>query len=104
MKRIDYYNSGEADLAKYPGDNDCWSEQGISNYDEFSKVLKEFIIGENLSENTSKLLMVDYSIVEDVLEIGIPTGKKPPKDKVKTLIGDPLEVFTNALFTTCVQF
>ena len=100
MKRIDYYNSGEADLAKYPGDNDCWSEQGISNYDEFSKVLKEFIIGENLSENTSKLLMVDYSIVEDVLEIGIPTGKKPPKDKVKTLIGDPLEVFTNALFTT----
>lgn len=100
MKRIDYYNSGEADLAKYPGDSDCWSEQGISNYDEFSKVLKEFIIGENLSENTSKLLMVDYSIVEDVLEIGIPTGKKPPKDKVKTLIGDPLEVFTNALFTT----
>ena len=100
MKRIDYYNSGEADLAKYPGDNDCWSEQGISNYDEFSKVLKKFIIGENLSENTSKLLTVDYSIVEDVLEIGIPTGKKPPKDKVKTLIGDPLEVFTNALFTT----
>lgn len=100
MKRIDYYNSGEADLAKYPGDNDCWSEQGISNFDEFSKVLKEFIIGENLSENTSKLLTVDYSIVEDVLEIGIPTGKKPPKDKVKTLIGDPLEVFTNALFTT----
>lgn len=100
MKRIDYYNSGEADLAKYPGDNDCWSEQGINNYDEFSKVLKEFIIGENLSENTSKLLTVDYSIVEDVLEIGIPTGKKAPKDKVKTLIGDPLEVFTNALFTT----
>lgn len=100
MKRIDYYNSGEADLAKYPGDNDCWSEQGISNYDEFSKVLKEFIIGENLSENTSKLLTVDYSIVEDVLEIGVPTGKKPPKDKVKTLIGEPLEVFTNALFTT----
>ena len=62
--------------------------------------MKEFIIGENLSENTSKLLTVDYSIVEDVLEIGIPTGKKPPKDKVKTLIGDPLEVFTNALFTT----
>lgn len=100
MKRIDYYNSGKADLAKYPGDNDCWSEQGISNYDEFSKVLKEFIIGENLSENTSKLLMVDYSIVEDVLEIGVPTGKKPPKDKVKTLIGEPLEVFSNALFTT----
>lgn len=100
MKRIDYYNSGEADLAKYPGDNDCWSEQGISNYDEFSKVLKEFIIGENLSENTSKLLTVDYSIVEDILEIGVPTGKKPPEDKVKTLIGEPLEVFTNALFTT----
>lgn len=100
MKRIDYYNSGEADLAKYPGDNDCWIEQGINNYNEFSKVLKEFIIGENLSENTKKLLKVDYSIVEDVLEIGVPTGKKPPKDKVKTLIGEPLEVFANALFTT----
>ena len=100
MKRIDYYNSGDANLAKYPGDNDCWSEQGISNYDEFSKVLKKFIIGENLSKNTSKLLTVDYSIVEDVLKIGVPTGKKTPKDKVKTLMGEPLEVFTNALFTT----
>ncbi len=100
MNRIDYYNSGDADLAKYSGDNDCWSEQGISNYDEFSKALKEFIIGENLSENTNKLLTVDYSIVEDVLGIGVPTGKRPPKDKVKTLVGEPLEVFTNALFTT----
>ena len=100
MKKIDYYNSGEAELAKYPSYHECWSEQGVKDYEEFSKVLKEFIVGENIQENTKKLLDVDYCIVEDVLDIGIPTEKKPPKDKVKMLIGEPLEVFANALFTT----
>lgn len=100
IQKIDYYNSGEAELAKYPSNHECWSEQGIKDYDEFSKILKEFIIGENIQENSKKLLDVDYCIIEDVLDIGIPTEKKPPKDKVKTLVGEPLEVFANALFIT----
>lgn len=100
LNKIEYYNSGNAQLAKYPSDHECWNEQGVKDYDEFSKVLKEFIVGENIQENTKKLLEIDYCIVEDVLDIGVPTDKKPPRDKVKTLIGEPLEVFTNALFTT----
>lgn len=100
MKRIEYYNSGGAELAKYTSDHECWNDQGVKDYDEFSKVLKEFIIGENLDENKKKLLQIDYCIVEDVLDIGIPTEKKPPKDKVKTLVGEPLEIFSNALFST----
>lgn len=100
MKKIDYYNSGEVELVKYPSDHECWSEQGVKDYDEFSKVLKEFIVGENLQENTRKLLKVDYCIVEDVLDIGVPPEKKKPKDKVKTLVGEPLEIFANALFAT----
>lgn len=103
MKKIDYYNSGESELVKYPSDHECWSEQGVKDYDEFSKVLKEFIVGENLQENTRKLLKVDYCIVEDVLDIGVPTEKKKPKDKVKTLVGEPLEIFANALFATLVH-
>lgn len=100
MKKIDFYNSGKAQLAKYPSDHECWSEQGVKDYEEFSKVLKEFIVGENVQENTRKLLKVDYCIIEDVLDIGLPTEKKPPKDKVKTLVGEPLEIFANALFIT----
>lgn len=65
--------------------------------------MKEFIVGENLQENTRKLLKVDYCIVEDVLDIGVPTEKKKPKDKVKTLVGEPLEIFANALFATLVH-
>lgn len=100
IKRIDYYNSENAEFAKYPSDHQCWSEQGVRDYDEFSKILKEFIIGENIQENAEKLLDVDYCIIEDVLNIGIPTEKKPPKDKVITLVGEPLEIFTKALFIT----
>lgn len=100
IEKIDFYDSGKSELAKYTSDNECWSEQGVESYSEFAKILKEFIIGENIEENTKKLLKVDYCIVEDVLEIGIPTEKKPPKDKVKTLVGEPLEVFSNALFLT----
>ena len=86
IEKIDFYDSGKSELAKYTSDNECWSEQGVESYSEFAKILKEFIIGENIEENTKKLLKVDYCIVEDVLEIGIPTEKKPPKDKVKTLV------------------
>lgn len=100
IERIEYYNSGKAELAKYTSEHDCWTNQKIKSYDEFSKILREFIIGENLTENKRKLLGVDYCIVEDVLGIGVPTEKKTPKEKVKNLVGEPLEVFANALFIT----
>ena len=103
LKKIDYYNADGADTAKYSGNNECWSEQGINSYDEFSKVLKEFIVGDKLQENTEKLLKVDYSIIEDVLGIALPKQGKKPKDKTKVLLGEPIEVFTNALFTTLVD-
>ena len=51
---------------------------------------------------TEKLLKVDYSIIEDVLGIALPKQGKKPKDKTKVLLGEPIEVFTNALFTTLV--
>lgn len=103
LKKIDYYNEDGADTAKYSGNNECWSEQGINSYDEFSKVLKEFIVGDKLQENTEKLLKVDYSIIEDVLGIALPKQGKKPKDNTKVLLGEPIEVFTNALFTTLVD-
>ncbi len=99
-QQIDYYNSGEAELAKYTTDNECWQNQSVNSYEEFSNVLKEFIRGENASKNKEILLDVDFSIVEDVLDIGMPSSVKPPKNKITTLVGEPLEVFTQALFLT----
>lgn len=103
MSKIDYYNSGEAELAKYTSEHDCWKTQSVGDYEEFTKVLKEFIRGENIRANTEILLGVDFSIVEDILGIGIPVEKKPPKDKVTALVGEPLEVFAHALFLTLVH-
>ena len=100
MAKIEYYDSGKAVLAKYTSDHDCWRSQSVKDYAEFTKVLKEFIRGENIRVNTEILLGVDFCIVEDVLEIGIPVEKKPPKDKVTALVGEPLEIFAHALFLT----
>lgn len=100
IEKIDYYNSGKAELAKYTSEHDCWRTQSVKDYEEFAKVVKEFIRGENIHVNTEILLGIDFSIVEDVLDIGIPVEKKPPKDKVTTLVGEPLEVFAHALFLT----
>ncbi|WP_373265497.1 ATP-binding protein [Hungatella hathewayi] len=100
MNKIDYYDSGKAELAKYTSDHECWEKQSVKDYAEFAKVVKEFIRGENIDINTEILLGVDFCIVEDVLDIGIPVEKKPPKDKVTTLVGEPLEVFAHALFLT----
>ena len=98
IDQIDLYVKN--DKAKYPSNHKCWKEQGIKSYDDFAKILKEFIIGDNILENQKKLLTIDYSIIEDVLQIPIPSTTIGQKSKVKTLIGSPLNVFLNALFTT----
>ena len=96
MAKIDYYP--KAELAKFNSDHECWSDQKVNNYDDLAVVLKEFIGGENVEENRKLLIGVDFAIIEDVLGIGIPVEKKPPKNKVTSLVGEPLEVFTQALF------
>jgi len=48
-----------------------WALQSIKSYDEFAQILMDFVRGDNVSSNKNILLGVDFSIVEDVLELNI---------------------------------
>lgn len=73
-----------------------WALQSIKSYDEFAQILMDFVRGDNVSSNKNILLGVDFSIVEDVLELNIT---RPNTVRVKTLktTGEPLRAFSYAL-------
>lgn len=76
---------------------DGWPEQGFHSYDEFAETLLEFIRGENIQSNSTKLLGVDYTIIDEILNIKLPkTAKTLVKDYSVT--GDPLKAFLSAAF------
>lgn len=95
QSQLRYYNEqGE----EYCENWDGWSSQSIKTYAEFSDIVMGYIRGEHISAYKEKLSFTDFSIVEAVLDMDLPKGSKPPKKTVPTLTGEPLEVFTNALF------
>ena len=76
---------------------DGWPAQGFHSYDEFAETLLEFIRGENIQSNSTKLLGADYTIIDEILNIKLPkTAKTLVKDYSVT--GDPLKAFLSAAF------
>ena len=73
-----------------------WSDQAIKSYEEFSRIVKEFIRGEDIQINKDLLIHTDFSVVEAVLEIKLDKHDKP-KVVIPVVTGDPLEAFTSAL-------
>lgn len=39
IEKIDFYDSGKSELAKYTSDNECWSEQGV---EKLQRICKDF--------------------------------------------------------------
>lgn len=83
---------------KYSGSWAGWKNQGFTDYNEFSKTLLSFIRGESVQENKNKLLKVDYTISEDILDIKISKTDRTSRG-ITNLVGEPLEVFLIAVLT-----
>ncbi len=73
-----------------------WGNQGFNNYSDFCQTLKAYVRGEDIVNNKKRLMEMDYSIVDEILNINLP---KSPKivTKEKSITGDPLRVFLFAL-------
>lgn len=96
------YKNIENKLQRYDNDgrtySSSWSEwhdQGFSSYSEFSDTLLAYIRGENVIENKVRLLNVDYSIIDEILNIKLPKTS-PTLTKEYSVIGDPLKAFMGA--------
>lgn len=95
VKKLKAYDEEDK---KYSSAWDGWNSQGFDDYQEFRSVLLAFARGENVSANKQKLLALDYSVVDEILNIKL-------KKEVKTVVhensvtGDPLHAFGSAFLT-----
>ena len=73
-----------------------WVNQGFKNYIDFCQTLKAYVRGEDIVNNKKRLMGMDYSIVDEILNIKLPKASKIVT-KEKNITGDPLRVFLFAL-------
>ena len=94
-KKLEQY---DADGKTYSSSWPEWISQGFDSYDSFSQTLLAFIRGEDIDANKRKLLKLDYSIVDEILNIKL---KKPIKVLVHeiSVSGEPLQAFLHAFLT-----
>ena len=85
--------------AKFPEE-----EPIFDNYEEFKEVLIEFINGKNLELNKSKLLNIDFIIINDILNVKIKKEPKGEKTKVAQLSGDPIIVYSKMILSSIGEF
>lgn len=78
----------------------------FDSYEEFKEVLIDFINGKNIEVNKSKLLNIDFSIINDILNVKI--GKEPvdTEEKTKTvqLTGEPIIVYSKMIMHSIAEF
>ena len=72
-----------------------WKEEGFESYQSFCDTLLAFVRGEEVPINKTKLLRLDYSVVDDILNIKL---KRLPKTVVHeiSVTGEPLQAFLMA--------
>lgn len=90
----------DCDENKYNSAWSGWRMQGLKSYKELSDTLLEFIRGEEIEKNKSKLLTVDFSIIQAILDIKESTGTS--KKTLPVYTGEPLVVFTKILLNTLI--
>ncbi len=74
-----------------------WNHSPVKSFEEFEEVLLQYIRGEDIQKNKKILLEIDYSVVEAVLDIKLPTVEVVVRDKMNNITGEPLEAFTRAV-------
>lgn len=95
LEAIEKYPAQEQ--IQYPEDWDGWSRQSIPSYKDFANILREYIAGQNLAVNRPKLQNIDFSIIDNVLNLKIKVIKPQPVKRI-TVHGTPLSALTHAIF------
>lgn len=97
--KLDKYKK---DCGEYGPNWEGWSEQSISGYDQFAKIVMEYARGEKTETNRKLLEGTDFDIVSSILDIKLerPTVERKTNIKLK---GNPLPVFTKALLYTLMN-
>lgn len=76
----------------------------FNSYGEFKEVLIDFINGKNVEINRKKLLNVDFSIINEILNIKITKPKKEKKSKVIQLSGEPIIIYSKMIMNAIAEY
>ena len=74
----------------------------FSDYGEFETCVIEFMQGIELELNRSKLLQVDYAIINAITGTKLPTTG--PKEKVSIYVGSPVEAYSRSFLDIANSF
>ena len=73
----------------------------FTNYDEFRDCIIRFMKGIDIENNREKLLLIDYSIISEIIGTKLP---KKQSTKSVLVTGEPFVAYAKMLFNTCNQF
>lgn len=69
----------------------------FDNFNHFKAAIIDFNMGKDVETLRTKLLNLDFNLINSILDLRISKEKKQQKDKVINLYGSPLQVYTKLL-------
>ncbi|MBL4935569.1 ATP-binding protein [Clostridium sp. YIM B02515] len=87
------------DEVAFPYDNSLFS-----SFSEFKKSLIDFILGKNYESLRGVFVNIDYSIIDDLLNIKTDTTIKIDKVKTNKLVGNPIDVYLEMILKACLEY
>ena len=88
----------QTDDIMFPPDWDGWYKQRTKSYEELSSILLDFIAGVEVEKNRQLLRQVDFTIIDDVLNLKIKDINPPVTEKKIKVSGAPLSAMTHAVY------
>lgn len=78
--------------------------QIFNNYEEFKENLLDFIEGKNYLELRDKFIKIDFSLIDDILNLKLPTEPTTPKDKTNKIFGEPIEAYITMISESILEY
>lgn len=76
----------------------------FDNFNHFKASIIDFNMGKNVEILRTKLLNLDFNLINSILDLRISKEKKQHKDKVINIYGSPLHVYTKMLINVINEY
>jgi hypothetical protein len=101
IEKIDEYANNKVDDIKSPFPIE---EPLFSSYLEFKEELLSFIVGKNHEIIRNKLMKMDFSTLDEILNFKLHEGETTSKNKANKIVGEPIEIYIKIISKICLKF
>lgn len=100
LEKIDKYAEENVDDLDIPFPNE---NPQFNSFKEFKSVIVDYVLGKNYQEIRERLMNVDFSIIDDILNIKI-SGRTISKGKSNKILGNPIEIYTEMILQVILNY